>query len=46
MDTYLPETAPFPNADATEQFSVTTNFDARYGLRSRRRGQHQDSVRR
>jgi hypothetical protein len=31
MDTYLPETAPFPNADATEQFSVTTNFDARYG---------------
>jgi hypothetical protein len=31
MDTYMPETAPFPNADATEQFSVSTNFDARYG---------------
>ena len=31
MDTYLPETAPFPNADATEEFRVSTNFDARYG---------------
>ena len=31
MDTYLPETAPFPNADATEQFRVSTNFDAQYG---------------
>lgn len=31
MDTYMPETAPFPNADATEQFRVTTNFDAQYG---------------
>ena len=31
MDTYMPETAPFPNADATEQFRVSTNFDAQYG---------------
>lgn len=31
MDTYLPEAAPFPNADATEQFRVSTNFDAQYG---------------
>lgn len=32
MDTYLPEAAPFPNSDATEEFRViTNNFDARYG---------------
>jgi hypothetical protein len=31
MDTYMPESAPFPNADATEQFRVSTNFDAEYG---------------
>jgi hypothetical protein len=31
MDTYMPETAPFPNADATEQFRVSTNFNAQYG---------------
>jgi hypothetical protein len=31
MDTYMPEAAPFPNADATEQFRVSTNFNAEYG---------------
>ncbi len=32
MDTYLPAAAPFPNADATQEFRViSNNFDARYG---------------
>lgn len=33
MDTYLGLEAPFPNADATEEFRViTNNFDAAYGF--------------
>ena len=33
MDTYLLLAAPFPNADATQEFRViTNNFDARYGF--------------
>ena len=33
MDNYLGLDAPFPNADATEEFRViTNNFDARYGF--------------
>lgn len=33
MDNYLLLTAPFPNADATQEFRViTNNFDARYGF--------------
>ncbi len=33
MDTYNLLAAPFPNADATQEFRVTTNnFDARYGF--------------
>lgn len=33
MDTYLLLTAPFPNADATQEFRViSNNFDARYGF--------------
>ena len=32
MDTYLPAVAPFPNADATQEFRVlSNNFDARHG---------------
>ena len=33
MDTYLLLAAPFPNADATQEFRViSNNFDARYGF--------------
>jgi hypothetical protein len=33
VDTYLQLAAPFPNADATQEFRViTNNFDARYGF--------------
>jgi hypothetical protein len=33
MDTYLLLAAPFPNADATQEFRViTNNYDARYGF--------------
>ncbi|MHB1022686.1 MAG: TonB-dependent receptor [Acidobacteriaceae bacterium] len=33
MDTYLQLAAPFPNADATQEFRViSNNFDARYGF--------------
>ena len=33
MDSYLQLAAPFPNADATQEFRVTTNnFDSRYGF--------------
>ena len=33
MDTYLLLDAPFPNADATQEFRViTNNYDARYGF--------------
>lgn len=33
MDTYLLLAAPFPNADATQEFRViSSNFDARYGF--------------
>ncbi len=33
VDTYLLLAAPFPNADATQEFRVVTNnFDARYGF--------------
>ena len=33
IDTYLGLAAPFPNADATQEFRViTNNFDARYGF--------------
>ncbi|WP_233581183.1 carboxypeptidase-like regulatory domain-containing protein [Acidipila sp. EB88] len=33
MDTYLLLAAPFPNADATQEFRViTNNFDSRYGF--------------
>jgi hypothetical protein len=32
MDTYMPLAAPFPNADATQEFRIiSNNFDARYG---------------
>ena len=33
MDTYLGRSAPFPNADATQEFTViTNNFNAMYGF--------------
>ena len=46
MDNYHLLAAPFPNADATQEFQVIgNNFDARYGFTPGGCGQHCDQIR-